>query len=86
LSTGYTDEELTDLTERLEELVVERDGRDVTVRPDLVLEVEYEEIQESPEHGSGYALRFPRFLSVRGDLIPTDADTVDRVEALYEEQ
>lgn len=86
LSTGYTDAELSELTDRLEALVVDRDGRDVTVRPELVLEVEYEELQTSPEYGSGYALRFPRFLGVREDLGPTDADTVDRVERLYEAQ
>lgn len=84
LSTGYTDEELQALTEQLEELVVERDGRDVTIRPELVLEVAYEEIQESPEYGSGFALRFPRFLGVRSDLAADDADTIDRVRELYE--
>ena len=56
-------------------------------RPEeVVLEVEYEEIQESPEYGSGYALRFPRFLGVREDLGPTDADTLSRVASLYESQ
>jgi DNA ligase-1 len=86
LSTGYTDEELAALTERLEPLIRERDGRDVDLDPAVVLEVEYEEIQESTEYGSGYALRFPRFLGVREDLAPTDADTHERVERLYEEQ
>ena len=52
----------------------------------MVLEVEYEAVQESPEYGSGFALRFPRFLGVREDLAPTDADTVDRVETLYDSQ
>ena len=86
LSTGYTDEELAALTERLEPLIRERDGRDVDLDPEVVLEAEYEEIQESTEYGSGYALRFPRFLGVREDLAPTDAETHERVERLYEEQ
>ena len=86
LSTGYTDEELAALTERLEPLIRERDGRDVDLDPEVVLEAEYEEIQESTEYGSGYALRFPRFLGLREDLAPTDADTHERVERLYEEQ
>jgi DNA ligase-1 len=86
LSTGYTDEELAALTERLEGLIVERDGRDVDLDPELVLEVEYEEIQASTAYGSGYALRFPRFLGVREDLGPADADTLSRVESLYEGQ
>ena len=86
LSTGYTDEELERLTDRLESLVVDRDGRAVELESSVVLEVEYEEIQESPEYGSGYALRFPRFLRTRDDLAPADADTLERVEALYEGQ
>jgi DNA ligase-1 len=86
VSTGYTDEELHDLTERLEERVVARDGRDVDIDPDLVLEVEYEEIQSSTTYDSGFALRFPRFLGIREDLGPTDADTIDRVRSLYDSQ
>ncbi|PSQ56902.1 DNA ligase [Halobacteriales archaeon SW_7_71_33] len=86
LSTGYTDAELADLTDRLEELVTERDGREVRLAPEVVLEVAYEEIQASPEYDSGYALRFPRFERVREDLAPSDADTVERVEGLYKEQ
>lgn len=86
LSTGYTDEELASLTDRLEGLITARDGRDVDLRPEVVLEVEYEEIQESPEYDSGYALRFPRFLEVRTDLDPTDADSIERVDDLYDSQ
>ena len=86
LSTGYTDEELDDLTDRLEELIVSQDGRAVELRPAVVLEVEYEEIQESGEYDSGYALRFPRFLRRRETLDPEDADTLDRIERLYDQQ
>jgi len=86
LSTGYTDEELAALTDRLEALITARDGRDVDLRPEVVLEVEYEEIQESPEYDSGYALRFPRFIEVRTDLDPTDADSIERVTELYDSQ
>jgi DNA ligase-1 len=83
LSTGYTDEELETLTDRLEPLVTDRDGRKVDLSPEVVLEVEYEEIQESSTYDSGFALRFPRFLGVREDLGLTDADTVERVRELY---
>ena len=86
LSTGYTDEELAELTALLEPLVTGTEGRRVSLRPELVLEIEYEEIQDSPEYGSGYALRFPRFLRRRDDLAPADADTLSRVEERYEEQ
>jgi len=86
LATGYTDEELRDLTARLEPLVTERDGRQLELQPEVVLEIEYEEIQPSPEYDSGFALRFPRFVRVRDDLRPTDADTLDRVSTLHDQQ
>ncbi|SFR64945.1 ATP-dependent DNA ligase [Halogeometricum limi] len=86
LSTGYTDDELRALTDRLESLATTRDGRLVEVDPEVVLEVEYEEIQSSTEYDSGYALRFPRFLGVREDLGPADADTLERVDSLFDAQ
>jgi DNA ligase-1 len=86
LSTGYTDEELDELTDRLEELIVSRDGRAVELRPEVILEVEYEEIQRSEEYDSGYALRFPRFLRRRETLDPTDADTIERLDRLFDQQ
>jgi DNA ligase-1 len=86
LATGYTDEQLAVLTERLEPLITETDGRDVAVRPEVVLEVEYEEIQSSPTYDSGYALRFPRFVRRREELSVADVDTLDRVTQLYEGQ
>ena len=86
LSTGYTDDELAALTDCLEARVVARDGRAVDLQPEVVLEVEYEEIQRSDAYDSGYALRFPRFLGTRADLGPADVDTLARVERLYEGQ
>ncbi|MEF8888028.1 MAG: ATP-dependent DNA ligase [Haloarculaceae archaeon] len=86
LSTGFTDEQLADLTARLEPHILEEDGRDVDLEPTEVLEVAYEEIQQSPEYDSGYALRFPRFEGFRDDLDVGDADTLERVESLFESQ
>jgi len=82
VATGITDEELADLTERLEPHVTVEDGRDVSFDPAFVFEVGYEEIQTSSTYGSGYALRFPRFVAVRDDKPPDDADTRSRVERL----
>jgi DNA ligase-1 len=86
MSTGFTDEELADLTERLEELIIEEDGREVDLRPEVVVEVAYEEIQESPKYSSGFALRFPRFIQVREDLDRDDVDGIEKVRRLYEDQ
>jgi len=82
VATGVTDEQLEALTELLEPHVRDQDGQAVTVEPAAVFEVGYEEIQTSPTYESGYALRFPRFVAVREDKDPADADTVERVERL----
>jgi DNA ligase-1 len=82
VATGITDEELADLTDLLEPHILSEDGQDVDVDPAVVFEVGYEEIQTSPTYSSGYALRFPRFVGVREDLDPEDADTIERVQRL----
>ncbi|GAB3665943.1 ATP-dependent DNA ligase LigA [Halopiger thermotolerans] len=82
VATGITDEKLAELTELLEPHIAAEDGQDVGLEPAVVFEVGYEEIQTSPTYSSGYALRFPRFLAVRSDKEPEDADTLERVESL----
>lgn len=84
MATGLTDEELQRITDMLEPLIVSEDGRDVEVRPEVILEVEYEEIQESPNYESGYALRFPRLKAFREDK--EDSDTKQKLLDLYETQ
>ncbi|WP_256545258.1 ATP-dependent DNA ligase LigA [Halobellus inordinatus] len=86
VATGITDEELESLTERLTPHIEHEDGQTVSVEPAVVFEVGYEEIQQSPTYSSGYALRFPRFVGVREDKSPADADSLDRVERLADEQ
>ncbi|MFC6614520.1 ATP-dependent DNA ligase LigA [Halopenitus salinus] len=82
VATGLTDAELKSLSDRLNPHVRSEDGTDVEIHPAVVIEVGYEEIQESPTYGSGYALRFPRFLGVREDKDVPDADTLSRLERL----
>ncbi len=82
VATGITDEELAELTELLEEYIRAEEGTEVDIEPAVVFEVGYEEIQESPTYSSGYALRFPRFLGVREDKDPADADSLERLQRL----
>ncbi|WP_313695204.1 ATP-dependent DNA ligase [Halorarum halobium] len=86
VATGITDEQLVELTDLLEPHVVDESGTDVDLRPEVVFEVGYEEIQASPTYSSGYALRFPRFVAVREDKEPPAADSLERVERLADEQ
>ncbi|MFB6102746.1 MAG: ATP-dependent DNA ligase LigA [Haloplanus sp.] len=82
VATGITDERLAELTELLEPLIRRQDGTVVDIEPSVVFEVGYEEIQASPTYESGYALRFPRFIAVRADKSPADADSLSRIERL----
>jgi DNA ligase-1 len=82
VATGITDEELERLSKLVESHVRAEDGQTVDVEPAVVFEVGYEEIQQSPTYSSGYALRFPRFVGVRDDLDPDEADTLERIEGL----
>jgi DNA ligase-1 len=86
VATGITDEELADLTDLLDAHVVAEDGKTVDIDPTVVFEVGYEEIQPSPTYDSGWALRFPRFVGVRDDKDPENADALDRLERLAADQ
>jgi DNA ligase-1 len=79
---GMTDEMLAWQTARLQELAVARDAWIVHVRPELVVEVDFNEIQASPRYPGGLALRFARVKSYRPDKRPEDADSIETVRAL----
>ena len=83
---GLTDEEFEWMTKRLLELKLSDDGYTVRVKPEIVVEVAYNEIQRSPKYPSGYALRFARITRVRTDKRPEEADTIQRVRELYLKQ
>jgi len=75
-----------ELTDELKLMVIDEKGKSVTVKPKLVVEVNYEEIQKSPSYSSGYALRFPRVIRLRYDRGVKDISTIKEVEKLYREQ
>jgi DNA ligase-1 len=79
---GLTDEMLRWQTERLLELETSRDPLTVHVRPELVVEVAFSDVQASSRYPGGVALRFARVKGYRPDKRPEDADTVDAVRAL----
>jgi DNA ligase-1 len=83
---GLTDREFTEMTARLKELEVADDGYTVTVRPEIVVEVAYNEIQRSPQYSSGFALRFARITKIRDDKNPAQVTTLAELQALYERQ
>jgi len=83
---GMTDEMLAWQTERLQGLEVSRDGHTVYVRPELVVEVAFNDLQASPQYPGGLALRFARVKGYRPDKSAADADTVATLQAIWRRQ
>jgi DNA ligase 1 len=83
---GLTDAEIIELTKRLKELAVNKVGHKVTVLPKIVVEVAYNEIQESPKYKSQMALRFARITRIRDDMTQDEASTIAQVREIYDRQ
>jgi DNA ligase-1 len=83
---GLTDEVLRWQTERLLSLELSRDEWTVHVKPELVAEIAFADVQESPRYPAGLALRFARVKRYRSDKAPGEADTIQAVRAIFERQ
>jgi DNA ligase-1 len=85
---GLTDEVLAWQTEKLRELALDpsASGYVVEVRPELVVEIAFNELQASRRYPGGLALRFARVVRYRPDKRPEDADTIDTVRAIASAQ
>jgi DNA ligase-1 len=80
---GLTDEMLAWQTKRFLELESSRDEYTVYVRPEVVVEIAFNELQESPRYAGGLALRFARVKAFREDKSPAEADTFTAVQAIF---
>ena len=63
-----------------------REGHIVHVRPELVAEIAFNDLQESPHYPGGLALRFARLKRYRPDKTAADADTIETVRAIHAAQ
>ena len=85
--TNPDDLTFKELSDMLQPLITKKEKNMVQIKPKIIIEVAYEEIQKSPNYESGYALRFPRFVRLRtGDKALSDVDSIERLEKLYNEQ
>jgi len=82
-ATGLDDATLMELSNKVESLIIEKKGRKVKSRPEIILEIAYSEIVKSPEYESGYSLRFPVVKRIREDKGIEDIDTVHRIESIF---
>jgi DNA ligase-1 len=83
---GLTDEEFKQMTNRLLKLRIREEKHTVNVKPEVVVEIAYNEIQKSPKYESGFALRFARVKRIRDDKPVGEVATIDDIRRLYEKQ
>ncbi|MCS7135086.1 MAG: ATP-dependent DNA ligase [Candidatus Aenigmarchaeota archaeon] len=84
--TSENDVTFEELTKLLKPLIIFEKGNSVRFKPKIVVSVDYQEIQMSPNYESGFALRFPRFVALRYDKGAEEVDTIERIKYLYELQ
>lgn len=83
---GLSDEMLVWQTQKLTTLKIADDGHVVHVRPELVVEIAFNELQASSHYSGGLALRFARVKRYRTDKKAEDADTIETVQEIYAQQ
>jgi DNA ligase-1 len=81
---GLTDETLEWQTRELLAREIRRDEWTVRVKPELVVEIAFNDVQQSSQYPGGMALRFARVKGYRPDKRPEEADTLDTVRAIYQ--
>ncbi|MCK5177142.1 MAG: ATP-dependent DNA ligase, partial [Candidatus Aenigmarchaeota archaeon] len=77
---GTTFKEISNL---IEEDILSKTDRSVFVKPNIVVEVAFEEIQKSANYNSGFALRFPRFITLRPDKSINDINTISDMKKIF---
>ena len=94
--SGYTDEDLKELTKLFKKIQLKKPHSDVDIEidcdacfePKTVFEVVYEELQVSPaeKHTSGFGMRFPRYIRIREDRRPSEINTIQEIAELFKKQ
>ncbi|MGN6103629.1 MAG: ATP-dependent DNA ligase [Kofleriaceae bacterium] len=79
---GMTDEVLAWQTAALLAREVDRDGHIVYVRPELVVEIAFNDVLRSTQYEGGFALRHARLVRYREDKTAAEADAIDAVRAI----
>ena len=79
---GMTDAMLAWQTAQFLAREVDRDGHIVYVRPELVVETAFNDVQRSSQYPGGLALRHARVVRYRDDKTAAEADTIDAVRAI----
>ena len=82
---GLTDEMLAWQTKRFLAIEIGRDGHVVYLKPEVVAEIAFNDIQASPQYPGGLALRFARVKRYRTDKPASEADTFATLQSIYQQ-
>ena len=77
---------LGELKKVVESTQVSSDEEGVFIKPSIVVEVTFQEIQIADEYTSGYSLRVPKVIRFRPDKTIEEIDVIERMQELYELQ
>jgi len=69
-----------EMSKKLKKIIMEEHGRTIKVKPQIIVTVQYQNIQKSPTYSSGYALRFPRIKNLRPDRGLNDIASLDEIK------
>ena len=84
--SGLSNKEIDYMTRKLRSIIIRDEGSKIIVKPEIVLEVSFDTIQQSDRHNSGYALRFPRIKNIRYDKELKDIDELEKIDTIYQNQ
>jgi DNA ligase-1 len=85
VGTGFSEATLRDLTDRLKPRIITTSGHNVEIEPEVVIEVDFQDIQKTDRYRAGYVLRIPRFKRERPDKGIKEADNLSRLKKLYDQ-
>jgi DNA ligase-1 len=85
VSTGLKEKEeeglsFIEVSKKLKHLIIKTEGRHVSIKPEIIAAIGYQNIQKSPTYSSGFALRFPRFKNLRPDRSVKDIASLNEIE------
>ncbi|HEX69489.1 MAG TPA: DNA ligase, partial [Candidatus Bathyarchaeota archaeon] len=84
--SNLPEETMNALSTIIEKTKTSEDEEGVFVKPSVVVEVTYQEIQETDEYTSGFALRVPKIVRFRTDKTVDEIDNVEKLRKLFELQ
>jgi len=84
--SNLSEEAMMSIRDIVEQTRISEDDEGVFIKPSIVIEATYQEIQETDEYTSGYALRVPKIVRFRHDKKVEEIDDIEKVRKLYEMQ